>query len=142
MSINLAFMEEIGVRIRRLRIRRNLTIFEVCKGAGIDPSHFSRIQSGRMDIHLSTFIKILDALDVSMARFSMESEEKYNLPPRQKDIARVKKRKKPGPVPKKKARRRRSRRVVKKTVGTTTICPVCHYSRKPDARGLILCKCE
>ena len=55
----------IGQRIRSIRKSRNLTQGELAKIADMKASNISEIENGKTQMHLLTFVKIIEALQVS-----------------------------------------------------------------------------
>lgn len=55
----------IGQRIRSIRKSRNLTQGELAKIADMKASNISEIENGKTQMQLMTFIKIIEALQVS-----------------------------------------------------------------------------
>lgn len=60
-------LEEIGGRIRILRKQKDWTIEALAWEAGLTSSQVSEIERGLRDAQLTTYMKIADALDVSIA---------------------------------------------------------------------------
>ena len=56
---------EIGVRIRSARLARKMSQAELAERAGISLSHVSEVETGKTDMRLSHFVKIIEALQVS-----------------------------------------------------------------------------
>ena len=55
----------IGQRIRSIRKNRKLTQGDLAKIADMKASNISEIENGKSQMHLLTFIKIIEALQVS-----------------------------------------------------------------------------
>jgi len=66
---NQAVVEEIGVRVRRLRESRAITQSQLQTTSGVSRSYLSRIESGQMTPSLGTLEKIAEALGVGLNRF-------------------------------------------------------------------------
>ena len=53
-------------RLRRIREAAGITQAELAARAGIAPANLSVIESGRVDVRMSTLARILDALDLEV----------------------------------------------------------------------------
>ena len=58
-------LQEVGKRIREIRLSKNMTQNDLAFAAHISPSNVSDIELGKSKIWLTTFIKIIEALQVS-----------------------------------------------------------------------------
>lgn len=56
---------EIGARIRAARLAQKLSQAELAERAEISLSHVSEVETGKTDMRLSHFIRIIEALQVS-----------------------------------------------------------------------------
>ena len=57
--------QEIGERIRRARLAMNMSQQELSTKANISLPHISEIENGKKSMKLQTFIRIIEALQVS-----------------------------------------------------------------------------
>lgn len=57
--------EQIGARIRQARVARNMSQAELAAKANISLPHISSIELGKTQMHLGTFIHVIEALQVS-----------------------------------------------------------------------------
>ena len=62
----LAMRNSVGIRIKTLRQRRNLTLTEMAEAANLSPSHLSQSERDKATPSLSTLSNIAAALDVSL----------------------------------------------------------------------------
>lgn len=58
-------LQEVGKRIREIRLSKNMTQNDLAFAAHISTSNVSDIELGKSKIWLTTFIKIIEALQVS-----------------------------------------------------------------------------
>ena len=58
-----------GEHIRELRIARGLSLRRFALMVGLDKTHLSHIERGKVDLRLSSFDKILCGLDISAEDF-------------------------------------------------------------------------
>lgn len=58
-------LKEIGLRIREAREALGISQTELDAKTGIGLAHVSKIEAGRVDMRLSTFVKIIEALQAS-----------------------------------------------------------------------------
>ena len=56
---------EIGARIRKVRLARKMSQAELSDKANISLPHISEIELGKADVRMQSFIKIIEALQVS-----------------------------------------------------------------------------
>lgn len=63
----IARRRSVGVQIRRVRERNNLSQHDVCGRSGIDVATYSRIEQGHSSPKLDTLIRIADAIGVDLA---------------------------------------------------------------------------
>lgn len=63
----LARRRQVGVQIRHVRERLNLTQPDVCGRSGIDLATYSRIEQGHSSPLLDTLIRIADAMNVELS---------------------------------------------------------------------------
>ena len=59
-----ALLQELGQRIGRLRLERNLTQAQLAEQAGISKRTLERLESGAAAIQLSLFLRVLRQLDL------------------------------------------------------------------------------
>lgn len=59
----------LGQNIRRLRKRESMTQEQLAEKAGIDQKQLSKIESGRVQAKLSTYLRIANVLGVSIDHF-------------------------------------------------------------------------
>ena len=64
MSENVDFKEALGKKIEKLRIARNWGVREFAIKAGIEHPQLINIEKGRLDIRLTTLIKIARGLEI------------------------------------------------------------------------------
>lgn len=69
-------IEEIGQKIRNLRHAANLTQDELAERADLTDGFISQIERGRTSISIDSLKQILDALNVSLADFFREDENR------------------------------------------------------------------
>ncbi|HIT45574.1 MAG TPA: helix-turn-helix transcriptional regulator [Candidatus Aphodovivens excrementavium] len=62
-------VQTIGLRIRALREERDISLRKFALMTGLNKSHLSAIERGRLDMRISSFGKILDGLGVSAEEF-------------------------------------------------------------------------
>jgi transcriptional regulator with XRE-family HTH domain len=55
----------IGQRIRNVRIKRKMTQADLAYAADLSLSHISDIELGKKEMHIPTFVKIIEALQIS-----------------------------------------------------------------------------
>jgi transcriptional regulator with XRE-family HTH domain len=58
--------QDVGVRIREWRLRRELSQAEVAREAGITQASLSNYENGKRDMPLSTLVGVASALNVSI----------------------------------------------------------------------------
>ena len=58
--------QDVGVRIREWRLRRELSQAEVARKAGITQASLSNYENGKRDMPLSTLVGVAAALNVSI----------------------------------------------------------------------------
>lgn len=63
----IARRRSVGVQIRHVRERHNLSQLDVCGRSGIDVASYSRIEQGHSSPKLDTLIRIADAIGVDLA---------------------------------------------------------------------------
>jgi transcriptional regulator with XRE-family HTH domain len=66
---------ELGAEIRRLRNSLDLTVAELCVAAGISSGMLSKIENGTTSASLTTLNALARALNVSIGRLFVETEE-------------------------------------------------------------------
>ena len=64
-SGNISGAAEIGARIREARLARKMSQSELAEKSNISLPHISEIELGKADIRLQSFIRIIEALQVS-----------------------------------------------------------------------------
>ena len=62
-KINVLF----GKRIKQLRLEKGLTQLDIATVLNTDATHVSRIELARVDVRISTAVKIAEALEVPIA---------------------------------------------------------------------------
>ncbi len=60
-----SFQKEFGIRVRAARIKKNLTQQEVADRIGVSYTHYSNLETGKINIGMDTLRKLCTALDVS-----------------------------------------------------------------------------
>ena len=65
MDESIQISEEIGTRIREIRVMRKMSQQELATKANISLPHISDIEHGKQSMKLTTFKKIIEALQVS-----------------------------------------------------------------------------
>jgi transcriptional regulator with XRE-family HTH domain len=68
-------IEELGRRIRKLRIERRMTLKQVEEAAGLSATHISEIERGRTSPTIGALVRIARALEKD-ASFFIEAEER------------------------------------------------------------------
>ncbi len=68
-------IEELGRRIRRLRLERRLTLKQVERASGLSATHLSEIERGRTSPTIGALVRIARALDRDASYF-IEAEER------------------------------------------------------------------
>lgn len=58
---------QLGIKLRRLRAQRGLTLKDVQRITGLSPSFISMVENGRTDIALSRLIRLAEAYNVTLA---------------------------------------------------------------------------
>jgi predicted transcriptional regulator len=58
-------LQQLGETIRRIRLEKGLSQFDLEKITDIDRGAISRIERGQKDVQLSTIIKLAEGLEVS-----------------------------------------------------------------------------
>ena len=56
------YLKKIGERIKKLRKEQKLTLSSLSYKNGLEPSTVSRVEKAQVDVKLSTFLKIAEAL--------------------------------------------------------------------------------
>jgi XRE family transcriptional regulator, regulator of sulfur utilization len=57
-------LKRIGEKIKQLRKEKKLTLSSLCYKNGLEPSTLSRVEKAKVDVKLSTLLKIAKALDI------------------------------------------------------------------------------
>lgn len=65
MDVSLKFNQEVGQRIREARLARDLSQQELAAKANLSLPHISDIENGKKAMKLATFVKIIEALQIS-----------------------------------------------------------------------------
>jgi transcriptional regulator with XRE-family HTH domain len=60
-----AYLDYIAANVRRLRLRLGLTQDELAARTRFDPRMFQRIERAKLDLKMSTFVRLAEALGVS-----------------------------------------------------------------------------
>lgn len=63
---NVKELKIIGKNISRIRKERKLTQEDLCGIAEIDRSYLSELENGKMNVTISSLVKIADALDIEL----------------------------------------------------------------------------
>ena len=66
-------MNDIGLRIRELRVSKNLTQIEFCEKIGVSQANFSHIETKGVKISIGIIVKIISNFDIS-ARWLLTGE--------------------------------------------------------------------
>jgi transcriptional regulator with XRE-family HTH domain len=61
-----AALRRLGLRIRQVREARGLTLDRASSAAGIDLSHWQRIEAAQKNVTVGTLVKIASALDLDV----------------------------------------------------------------------------
>jgi transcriptional regulator with XRE-family HTH domain len=64
----------IGIRLKELRSRRNLTQEQLAERAGVNSKYINSIERGKENPTLDTFIKLAETLDVTIGEFFRQLE--------------------------------------------------------------------
>ena len=64
-EINIKF----GMKVKEIRLSKNLTQFDLGTMLDLDPKHISRIELSQVDVRLSTISRLADALEVPIRTF-------------------------------------------------------------------------
>ena len=64
---DLQFLTELGARIKKIRVEKNITQYQLAINCEFEKASMSRIESGQINITILTLLRISIALDVSMA---------------------------------------------------------------------------
>ena len=70
---DVSFLEAIGSRIKDIRIRKNMTQFELAVRCEFEKASMSRIESGKTNPTVLTLKKISNALEVPVCDFLKEN---------------------------------------------------------------------
>lgn len=64
------FLKIIGIRIRKVRLAKNLTQLDLVSRieGEVDPTNISRIESGRTNPTIFTLHKLADAMEISLVQ--------------------------------------------------------------------------
>ena len=60
------FLNELGARIKTLRVQKNLTQYELAVSCEFEAASMSRIESGKINITIITLKKISHALNIKL----------------------------------------------------------------------------
>lgn len=68
------FLKDIGQRIRKVRLAKNLTQLDLVSriDGEVDPTNISRIESGRTNPTIFTLHKLADAMEISVVQLLNE----------------------------------------------------------------------
>ena len=81
-------VEELGQRIRRLRIERRMTLKQVEQSCGLSATHLSEIERGRTSPTIGALVRIARALEKEASYF-IEAEERSDVAHVTRERARV-----------------------------------------------------
>lgn len=71
-------LDEMGTRIRRLRLQRGLTLRSLGATSGVGAKRLCEIENGRANATVETLLKVANALDVDLSQFfTSEAPESY-----------------------------------------------------------------
>lgn len=73
--VELSVEQQIGLRIRMLRMQRNLTLEQLAEQVELTKSQVSRIENGRVSSPVSTLTRIAAALEVNVSAFFQASSQ-------------------------------------------------------------------
>jgi transcriptional regulator with XRE-family HTH domain len=65
----MAIEEQIGERIKKIRIEKKLTQEQLAWEANVDRTYMNHVENGRKNISIRSLEKIIKALDVSFHEF-------------------------------------------------------------------------
>lgn len=65
----MAIEEQIGERIKKIRIEKKLTQEQLAWEANVDRTYMNHVENGRKNISIKSLEKIIKALDVSFHEF-------------------------------------------------------------------------
>lgn len=65
----MAIEEQIGERIKKIRIEKKLTQEQLAWEANVDRTYMNHVENGRKNISIRSLEKIIKALDVSFYEF-------------------------------------------------------------------------
>lgn len=85
-----AVLQEIGKRIRDLRLAKGISQAELAFQIGVGGQHLSDVELGKKTMRLDTFIKLIEALQVSadsILRPNVPAESNYNFTELSKTLA-------------------------------------------------------
>ncbi len=66
---NNLFLSQMGKRIKEARNRKGITLRELEKLTDIDMANVSRIENGKINVHILTLKSIADVLEVDVKTF-------------------------------------------------------------------------
>ena len=72
--LKMGIKEQLGSRIRELRLKNNLKQSELAEMVNIATKHQSCIETGKNYPALDNFLKMIDVLDLSMKDFGLKGE--------------------------------------------------------------------
>ena len=75
MSSGIVGIEELGRRIRKLRVERRMTLKQVEQASGLSATHLSEIERGRTSPTIGALVRIARALNKDASYF-IEAEER------------------------------------------------------------------
>ncbi len=66
------FSIKVGLKIKELRMERNITQLQLADKCDMEKNNIGRIENGRRSIKLYTLARICKALDISLSNFLKE----------------------------------------------------------------------
>ncbi len=77
-----AVLRRLGLRIRQLREAADLTLDHASSDAGIDLSHWQRIEAAQKNVTVGTLVKVASALRVDVGELFVSSSKEPQRPRR------------------------------------------------------------
>jgi transcriptional regulator with XRE-family HTH domain len=79
-----AALRRLGLRIRQLREAEGLTLDRASSAAGIDLSHWQRIEAAQKNVTIGTLVKMAGALRVDIEELFVSSGKESRSPAKQR----------------------------------------------------------